>query len=99
MTTGAINDFEEALKLAEKMIIYYGMGSNLIYPSLSEKYKEQIDNEVVNLINDAYKCAQLIILNAKDFVYEGSEMLKTNKLITSEMLHNLLETKHATLKP
>lgn len=99
VTTGAINDFEEALKLAEKMIIYYGMGSNLIYPSLSEKYKEQIDNEVVNLINDAYKCAQLIILNAKDFVFEGSELLKTNKLITSEMLHNLLETKHATLKP
>jgi ATP-dependent Zn protease len=30
-TTGAINDFEETLKLAEKMIVYYGMGRNAIY--------------------------------------------------------------------
>ena len=39
VTTGALNDFEEALKLAEKMVLYYGMGSNIIYPSNSEKYK------------------------------------------------------------
>lgn len=55
VTTGAINDFEEALKLSEKMIIYYGMGRNIIYPSLSEKYKERIDNEVIQLIQDAYR--------------------------------------------
>jgi len=98
VTTGAINDFEEALKLAEKMIIYYGMGSNIIYPSLSEKYKEMIDNEVVNLINDAYKCANVIIQNAKEYITETAEILKTDKLIKVDKLNELIETKYKYLE-
>ena len=98
VTTGAINDFEEALKLAEKMIIYYGMGSNIIYPSLSEKYKELIDNEVVNLLNQAYKCAQIIIQNSKEFISETSELLKKHKIIKVDELNNLIETKYKYLE-
>ena len=98
VTTGAINDFEEALKLAERMIIFYGMGSNIIYPSLSEKYKELIDNEVVNLLNDAYKCAHVIIQNAEDFIGETSEMLKKDKLIRVEKLNELLQSKYKYLE-
>ena len=94
VTTGAINDFEEALKLAEKMIIYYGMGKNIIYPSISEKYKELIDTEVVNLLNDSYKCANLIIENAKDFIKETSEILKQDKIIKVDKLNELIETKY-----
>jgi cell division protease FtsH len=98
VTTGAINDFEEALKLAEKMIIYYGMGKNIIYPSLSEKYKELIDTEVVNLINDAYKCAQVIIQNSREFIEETSEILKREKILKADMLNNLIDTKYHYLK-
>lgn len=98
VTTGAINDFEEALKLAEKMIIYYGMGSNIIYPSLSEKYKELIDNEVVNLINDAYKCANVIIENSKDFIKETSETLKKDKIIKVDNLNELIKQKYKHLE-
>jgi len=94
VTTGAINDFEEALKLAEKMIIYYGMGRNIIYPSLSEKYKELIDTEVVNLLNDAYKCANVVIENAKDFIKETSEILKQDKIIKVDELNELIQTKY-----
>ena len=97
VTTGAINDFEEALKLAEKMIIYYGMGKNIIYPSLSEKYKELIDTEVVNLLNDAYKCANIIIENAKDFIKETSEILKQDKIIKVDELNELIKTKYSYL--
>ena len=98
VTTGAINDFEEALKLSQKMILYYGMGKNIIYPSLSEKYKELIDIEVFNLINEAYKCAEIIILNSKDFISEMSEILKKDKLIKSDFLYELIETKYKHLK-
>lgn len=97
VTTGAINDFEEALKLAEKMIIYYGMGENIIYPSLSEKYKELIDTEVVNLLNDAYKCANVLIENAKDFIKETSEILKQDKIIKVAELNELIKTKYSYL--
>jgi cell division protease FtsH len=97
VTTGAINDFEEALKLAEKMIIYYGMGRNIIYPSLSEKYKEMIDNEVVSLIDEAYKCANIIIHNAKEYIRETSEILKKDKIIKVDKLNELMETKYKEL--
>jgi cell division protease FtsH len=98
VTTGAINDFEEALKLAEKMIIYYGMGSNIIYPSLSEKYKELIDTEVVNLLKDAYKCANVLIQNSKEFISETSEILKQDKIIKVDKLNELMKTKYKHLE-
>ena len=94
VTTGAINDFEEALKLAEKMIIYYGMGGNVIYPSLSEKYKELIDIEVIGLINEAYKCSEEIIEKSKDLIFETSELLKRNKILKADMLNELILTKY-----
>jgi len=98
ITTGAINDFEEAFKLAEKMIVYYGMGKNkIIYPSLSDKYKEMIDNEVADLIDDANKYATFILKNCKELMLEGAEMLKRDKLLKAEQLINLIETKYSDL--
>jgi cell division protease FtsH len=97
VTTGAINDFEEALKLAEKMIIYYGMGKNLIYPSSSEKYKELIDTEVIELINNAYSYAEVIIRNSKDLIFETSQILKQEKLLKAITIHELINTKYPQL--
>jgi len=97
VTTGAINDFEEALKLAEKMIIYYGMGQNIIYPTLSEKYKEIVDNEVIKLINEAYEYSQFIIMNSKELIYETSEILKKDKILKANMINKLINLKYKHL--
>lgn len=94
VTTGAINDFEEALKLAEKMICYYGMGTNIIYPSLSDKYKEMIDLEVSNMIHQAYQQAKFIINNFKDLIDEGAERLKDDKVLTYDTLADMIEHKY-----
>ena len=94
VTTGAINDFEEALKLSEKMIIYYGMGKNIIYPNSSEKYKELIDTEVIELINNAYSYAEVIIRNCKDLIFETSEILKQEKILKAITIHELIDTKY-----
>ena len=94
VTTGAINDFEEALKLAEKMIIYYGMGKNLIYPSSSEKYKELIDTEVIEVINNAHNFAELIITNCKDLIKETSEILKQEKILKADTINELIHSKY-----
>ena len=94
VTTGAINDFEEALKLAEKMVIYYGMGSNVIYPSSSETFKEYIDNDVIDLINDAYSYAQIIITNCKDLIFETAEILKKDKILKANMIDELINRKY-----
>jgi ATP-dependent metalloprotease FtsH len=97
VTTGAINDFEEALKLAEKMVLYYGMGSNVIYPSNSEKYKELIDNDVIELINSAYNYAQMLIIACKALIYETSEILKRDKLLKADALNALINEKYKDL--
>jgi len=97
VSTGAINDFQEALKLAEKMVCYYGMGKKLIYPSTSDKYKEIIDTEVAVLIQDAYEYAEYIISNAKGFIQEGATLLKQNKVLKAETLLALIHDKYRHL--
>jgi cell division protease FtsH len=94
VTTGAINDFEEALKLANKMVVYYGMGELVIYPNGSEKYKEMIDNEIIRLIEDAYGYAEFIIRHSKDFIKESAELLKKQKMIRAEELIHMIQTKY-----
>ena len=97
ITTGAINDFEEALKLAEKMVLYYGMGKNIIYPSNSEKYKTLIDDEVTKLIHAAYDEAKFVIENSKDFILEAVELLKRDNIIRSDVLEAMIRRKYSNL--
>jgi len=97
VTTGAINDFEEALKLAEKMIVYYGMGGHTIYPNSSEKYKEMIDDEVTNLINSAYAMSKLILEKSKPVIQECAELLKTDKIIKMDKLTEIINEKYPDL--
>ena len=94
ITTGAINDFEEALKLSKKMIMYYGMGKHAVYPDMSEKYKEIIDVEVAELIDEAYKYAEFLVRNSKDLINDGAEILKREKIIKAEVLLSLMHEKH-----
>jgi len=97
VTTGAINDFEEALKLAEKMVVYYGMGKQLIYPSGSEKYKELIDIEVSELIHSAYDRSRFIIENSKAFILEAVELLKRDNIVRVDVLEQLIRRKYKYL--
>ena len=97
VTTGAINDFEEALKLAEKMVLYYGMGSKVIYPKLSDRYKELIDHDVNNLITSAYKHAEDILYHSKSLIKETAELLKKEKQISGDVLNQLIKDKYADL--
>jgi len=94
VTTGAINDFEEAFKLAEKMIIYYGMGKNIIYPNSSDKYKEIIDSEVIRLINDAYAMARILVNKSKDLIHECADILQRDKLLKIDRLTEIINEKY-----
>jgi cell division protease FtsH len=92
ITTGAINDFEEAYKLATKMILYYGMGSKIIYPSNSDKYKEMIDDEVIHLIDEAYSYAEFIIRNSWGLIMDCADILKRDKRINASQIIDMIET-------
>lgn len=97
VTTGAINDFEEVLKLAHKMITYYGMGQKIIYPTDSEKYKEIVDDEIYQLIDDAYKFSKFIIERSNDFIFESAELLKEKKTVKIEELMELILDRYPDL--
>jgi cell division protease FtsH len=91
VTTGAINDFEEALKLAEKMVVYYGMGKQIIYPRNSEMYKKKIDDEVLNLINDAYTYGSFVVRKMKDFIRKGADKLVETRMLDYSDLNEIFE--------
>jgi len=97
VTTGAINDFSEALKLSEKMVIYYGLGKIPVYPGNSEKYKAIIDDDVLELLQSAYEKSERIIREAKDFIYEGAELLKKENVVHVETLNKLMKCKYRHL--
>lgn len=97
VTTGAINDFEEALKLAERMVLYYGMGKTLILPKTSEKYRTIIDDEVSALIQDAYCAAEQIVRSGKDFVCEAAELLKRDNVVQADVLCKMIRCKYSYL--
>ena len=71
VTTGASHDFEQAYKLAESMIIKYGMGSN--------KSKENIDNQIFELLEKADKKASFVLSECKQLIDELAESLIENK--------------------
>jgi len=81
-TTGAINDFEEALKLATKMVVYYGMGKNVIYPQTSEKYKEDIDDQINEILKEAYRYSKSILE-----IHRHSIVYLAKKLSNDRILH------------
>lgn len=97
VSTGALNDFEEVLKLAQKMVMYYGMGTRVIYPSTSEKSKEQIDNEMAVLIDAAYDYAAEIISVSRELIWETAMTLKETKVLTAEQIMHIIETKYSWL--
>jgi ATP-dependent Zn protease len=79
------------------MVVYYGMGELVIYPSGSEKYKEMIDNEIIKLIEDAYGYAEFIIRHAQDLIKESAELLKDKKMLHAEELNELIQTKYSNV--
>ena len=97
VTTGASKDFEEAHKLAEKMILYYGMGKESIYSVNSDKSKEVIDTEIVELINKALKVSKYMVTKCKDIIDELSDKLILDRSLKREQVEMKIFRKYKWL--
>ncbi len=94
VTTGAINDFQETQKLAEHMILHYGMGENFtIYSTLSEHHKNMVDDEIDHLIKRAYNLTEKILYQYRYRILYGSQLLQENKILYYEDLQNIINMK------
>jgi ATP-dependent Zn protease len=97
ITTGASHDLEVAKRLAEQMILVYGMGSALILQNSSEKYKEVIDFEINLLLQTAYDKAKVIITMAKPFLAECAKLLVIDHLLLADTIINKMKTDYPHL--
>jgi cell division protease FtsH len=97
VTTGASKDFEEAYKLAEQMIVKYGMGKNNIYPYYSDKSKEIIDREISELLNEAANTSKSLIEKSKNLIEELSDVLIKEKVLKRDKIEMKIYRKYRYL--
>ena len=97
VTTGAKKDLEEAYKLAQNMILQYGMGKQNIYPDLSDQSKYLIDQEVNNLLLLARDSAVDIISNSKDYIVTCTEILKKDHILKPEHMLQIAKEQYPSL--
>ena len=75
ITSGASKDIEEAYRLAEQMIIKFGMGRKMVYTSFSENSKSFIDKDIEHLIEMTYDKAYKIITEHKSKIEKSARLL------------------------
>jgi cell division protease FtsH len=97
VTTGARKDLDEAYKLAQNMIIQYGMGKQNIYPDLSDQSKFLIDQEVNMLLVKANDAALEILANSNEFIVECAQILKESHVLKPEQMVEIVRTNHLEL--
>lgn len=84
MTTGATHDFLQAKKLAEKMVIEYGMGNHAMIPHGSDRYRELIDVEIDTLLDTAYQNAKTMLLKIEPLLKKGADILMKDHVLKEE---------------
>ena len=97
VTSGAIQDFDSALKNANLMITQLGFGKHVIYPTTSEKYRQIADEETFELIESAYEYVYFILNNCRPLLIEGAEILKRDKIVKAETLIELINSKYQSV--
>lgn len=89
VTIGAISDLERAHDTAKKMIVSYGLGSKLVYPTHSDDSKKNLDQEIEKIITDAYSNAYEIINKNKQLIRLCADKLINTKILYPEQIYQL----------
>jgi cell division protease FtsH len=97
VSLGAFEDLKQANQLAKSMITNYGMGKELevFYNTdetkmFSERTKDKIDFESMELLIDAYEEAKRIILKKKYVIDELVKLLLKENVIPGEQVYSML---------
>ena len=113
ISTGALNDIERATKMAQSLVVYYGMSPELgnisFYDSsgqneygftkpFSEKTAETIDKEVKRIVEEAYARAKSIILGHRDQMDELAGQLYEKEVLFREDLERIYGPREADLE-
>jgi len=86
ISTGASHDIEQTKKLAEQMVVNWGMGDRIIYPSGSEFYRKILEQEMDELIQQAYSKTKMLLGEKMLLMQELSEKLVETREIKGDEL-------------
>jgi cell division protease FtsH len=90
ISTGASQDIEQTKKLAEQMVVNWGMGDRIIYPSGSEFYRKILEQEMDELIQQAYVKTKTLLNTHMQLIKELSDKLVDKREIkVAEILDRL----------
>lgn len=86
VSSGAVDDLYRVKDIIQKMIVDYGMESNLFLPYGSEKYKEKIDEMIESVFNRAYEKTKLLLTKSKQLIKETADLLLVKNEITEDQI-------------
>ena len=72
------------------MVVTLGMGSRLIYPSHSEKYKSHIDQEINNIIQRTYLSTVHILMENRYKMDLLIEVLLDKRVMTLGQIEDVM---------
>ena len=109
ITTGASNDIEQATKIARALVTRYGMSEQFGMVALetvnnaylggdaslacSAETASRIDNEVIEMVKDAYEKAKSILMGNEKKLHELADYLLEKETITGEEFMEILNEK------
>ena len=98
ITSGASKDIEQAYKLAENMIVRFGMGRKTVYAHGSESSKDFIDRDIERLLESAYQTAHTTVLESKKIIEECADNLIEDKLLLPDDILKVIHFHHINNK-
>lgn len=104
ISAGADSDLEHASELAENMVMSYGFSDNekiknvsLVYQNqikayrLTDSIKDDINNEIAKIIDEAYTRAEEIINSNEDMIHELVKNLMKDGIMIGLELNEIIE--------
>ena len=101
ITTGASSDIQQATKMAEKMILSYGMNEKTgmrnynkeeyYERQLSQETAQLLDKEISLLLNNAYLSAKQILLEKIDLLHKLANTLLEKEILTLDEIKEVLQ--------
>lgn len=86
ISIGASQDLEQTKQLAEKMVMNWGMGDRVIYPSVSEFYRKILEQEMDELIQTAYRETKELLTPYIEQIQDMAEQLVETRELSGEEL-------------
>jgi cell division protease FtsH len=96
MGAGASSDFENATKIAQNMVLRYGMGektgviSFTQHQKISEATQREIDLEIKNIVEKAYKQCTFLLQQNKHLLKKLAEELLTKETLSADEVYKIV---------